>query len=183
MTTPLRPLVAIGVGNVLLTDDAVGVRVIESLRELAARDPRALPAGTHLVDGGTRGLDLLGVVRDARGLILVDAVRLGAPAGTVSLLHGDAIVAAGGSRDGRPTSSVGELLAVARLMGWLPEPVAMVGIEVTETGFGADLTPAVDGARTTAMDMVRGELCRMDEPPTTGIQGGGATARMAGATA
>ncbi len=183
MTTPLRPLVAIGVGNVLLTDDAVGVRVIEDLRELAAHDPRVLPAGTDLVDGGTLGLDLLGLVRDARGVVLVDAVRLGAKAGTVSILHGDAIVAAGGSRDGRPTSAVGELLAVARLMGWLPEPVAMVCIEVAETGFGADLTPLVDGARRRAMDVVRGELRRMDKLPTTGIDGGGATARMAGATA
>jgi hydrogenase maturation protease len=176
-------LVAIGVGNVLLTDDGVGVRVIEGLRDLAGGDPRTLPPGTRLVDGGTLGLDLLGVLGDARGVVLVDAVRLGAPAGTVSVLHGDAIVAAGGSRDGRVTSPVGEVLAVARLMGWLPGPVAMVGIEVTDVDAGTHLTPVVDGALPAAMDAVRSELRRMDELTTGGIHGGGVTGHMAGATA
>ncbi len=79
----------IGVGNVLRGDDAVGVRVVEGLRAAVAGDPHALPAGTRLVDGGTLGLDLLRSIRDARAVVLVDAVRLGGPAGTVSVLRGD----------------------------------------------------------------------------------------------
>jgi hydrogenase maturation protease len=135
------------------------------------------------VDGGTLGLDLLRVVHGARGVVLVDAVRLGAAAGTVSLLHGDAIVEAAGVLDGRAAGAVGELLAVARLMGWLPEPVALVGVEVADIGFGTDLTPVVDGALPAAMDAVRHELRRMDELPATGMQGGVATGRLAGTTA
>jgi hydrogenase maturation protease len=182
VTLPERPLVAIGVGNILLGDDAVGVRVVEGLRAAAEHDPRALPTGTSLVDGGTLGLDLLRIVRDARGVVLVDAVRLGGPVGGVSVLHGDAIVSAGGSPDGSPGSAVGELLAVARLMHWLPEPVSMVGIEVADLEFGLHLTPAVEAAIPLAMEAVRDELRRMDETPTLGTRGGAAT-RMAGATA
>jgi len=183
VTAAALPLVAIGVGNVLRRDDAVGVRVIEGLRAVAAHDPRALPPGTRLVDGGTLGLDLLGVVEGARGVVLVDAVRLGGTAGTVSVLHGNAIVSAGGHRDGEPTSAVGELLAVARLMAWLPEPVSMVGIEVADIEFGVHLSPMVEAALPAAMDAVRTELRRMDDLPTTPTAGGHATGPLAGAMA
>ncbi len=183
MTAPALPLVAIGVGNVLLGDDAVGVRVIEGLRAIAAHDPQALPPDTRLVDGGTLGLELLGTVGMARGVVLVDAVRLGGAAGTVSVLHGDAIVSAGGHRDGRPASAVGELIAVAKLMAWLPEPVAMVGIEVADIEFGVQLSPVAEGALPAAMDAVRAELRRMDESSTTPTTGGFAAGPMAGATA
>jgi hydrogenase maturation protease len=182
VSAPLRPLVAIGIGNIMLADDAVGVRVIEGLREQALHDRHVLPSETQLVDGGTLGMDLLKVVQEARGVVLVDAVRLGGPVGGVAVLHGDAIVSVGGTSNGSPATPVGELLAVARLMGWLPEPVAMVGIEVADLGFGMRLTPAVDEAIPRAMDAVLAELRRMDELPTTGPQGGSATGRMAGAT-
>ncbi len=183
MTREAGRLVAIGVGNVLLTDDAVGVRVIEALRAKAARDPMALPPDTELVDGGTLGLDLLRVVDGARGVVFVDAVRTGAPAGTVTALDGDAIVSVGGRRDGQPASAVGELLAVARLMGWLPEAVAMVGIEVADIELGVHLTPLVDRAMPAAIDAVLAQLRRMDEQPATATSGGAATGRSAGATA
>jgi hydrogenase maturation protease len=183
MTHPDRPLVVIGVGSVLRSDDAVGPRVVEGLRDRAARDPHLLPAATELVDGGTLGLDLLRVLPGSRGLLLVDAVSLGAEVGTVSVLHGDAIVAACGSRDGRADGAVGELIAFARLMDWLPEAVALVGIEVADTAPGTDLSPEVDGALPAAIDAVILELRRMDELPATGMQGGVATGRMAGTTA
>jgi hydrogenase maturation protease len=183
VTAPVLPLVAIGVGNVLRSDDAVGVRVIEALRAAAEHDPQALPPDTRLIDGGTLGLDLLGAVRGTRGVVLVDAVRLDGPAGSISVLQGDAIVGAGGHRDGQPTSAVGELIAVARLMDWLPEPVAMVGIEVANTEIGPHLSPLVDLALPAAIDAVRAELRRMDELPTRSSTGGAATGPMAGATA
>jgi hydrogenase maturation protease len=183
VSAPLRPLVAIGIGNIMSADDAIGVRVIEGLRGLAVDDPQAVPPATRLVDGGTLGMDLLKVVGEARGVVLVDAVRLGGPVGHVSVMDGDAIVSVGGTSHGSPATQVGELLAVARLMGWLPAPVSMVGIEVADLDFGMRLTPAVDEAIPAAMDAVLAELRRMDELPIIGLQGGAATGRTAGATA
>jgi hydrogenase maturation protease len=182
VTVADRPLVVIGVGSVLRADDAIGIRVVEGLRALTGRDPDAIPGGARLVDGGILGLDLLPDVREARGLVLVDAVRLGGLAGTVSVLDGDAISAADSPAD-RSTGALGELLATARLMGWLPGPVSMVGIEVADIGFGVGLSPAVADALPIAMDAVRRELHRMDVIPANGMACGGSTVRMAGATA
>jgi hydrogenase maturation protease len=176
-------LVVIGHGNVLRGDDAVGIRVVEGLRTAMDRDPDALPAHTRLVDGGTLGLDLLRTIRDARAVVLVDAVRLGRAVGTVSVLRGDDIAGTAGPHDDAHPGAVGELLATARLLGWLPADVAMVGVEVAEIDFGIGMSPEVADAVPAAMDAVRAELHRMDPIPATGMAGGGATARMAGATA
>jgi hydrogenase maturation protease len=152
------PAVVIGVGNVLLRDDGAGVRAVEALRALAARDPSALPAETRLLDGGTLGLGLLPDVRGARSLLLLDAVDLDLPAGSVRVLRGDGIEAAGSRWGGSAEPGVGELLAVARLMGWLPDQVALVGIQVDEVGFGIGLSEPVEAALPLAVEAARREL-------------------------
>ena len=169
--TAAGPAVVLAVGNVLLRDDGVGSRVIGELRRLTAHDPLAVPDGTQLVDGGTLGLDLLRSVSGARSLLVLDAVNLGQDAGTVSVLRGDAILAnvAAGDRPGGTTpGSVGELLAVARLMGWLPDPVALVGVQVDDTRFGVGLSPRVDAAVPVAVEMACRELRVLDELAAAG---------------
>lgn len=153
-----RPAIVLGVGNVLRRDDGVGVRVLEQLRSLAARDALALPRGTRLVDGGTLGLDLLGVVDAADSLLLVDAVDLGLAAGTVRVLRGDEILAAAARGRGGVGEGVGELLSLARLQGSAPSAVALVGVQVGDTGFGEGLTPAVASAVPAAVAAACGAL-------------------------
>lgn len=171
-------LVVIGVGNVLRGDDAAGVHVVEGLRRAGGRDASVVPAGTHLVDGGTLGLDLLRTIRDARGLVLVDAARLGGAPGTVTILRGDAILDAVGARPDAAGGAVGELVATARALGWLPGDVALVAVEAGATEAGLALSDEVAAAVGPAMDAVIGELRRMDEPGRAAPAG--ATADLAG---
>jgi hydrogenase maturation protease len=158
MTTGIAPAVVLGVGNVLLGDDGVGIRVVEALREMPVSGPRALPAATRLVDGGTIGLDLLRAVDGARALVLVDAMDLGAAPGTVRVLRGDAIMTAGASSGPAAPGGVGELLAVGRLMGWLPDAVALVGVQVDSMQPGAGLSAAVRAALPVAAEAARREI-------------------------
>jgi hydrogenase maturation protease len=169
------PAVVLGVGNILLRDDGAGLRVVDGLRSMVRDDPTALPEGTRLVDGGTLGLDLLRTVDDARCLLLLDAVDLGRPAGTVSVLRRDEILDAGSSWGRSVPGGVGELLGVARLMGWLPDAVAMVGIQVHDTSFGVGLSEHVAAALPDAITTARNELCGLHKLATA------ATPRTAGA--
>jgi hydrogenase maturation protease len=162
MTVATGPVLVLGVGNVLLRDDGVGVRVMEELRRLAADDPAAVPDGTRFVDGGTLGLGLLGEVRGAASLLLLDAVDLGQEAGTLSALRGEAIAAAGGPGAGAAPGSVGELLATARLMGWLPDPVVLLGVQAGDTEIGMGLSPRVEAAVPAAVEAARTELRLLD---------------------
>ena len=163
MIRPEAPAVVIGVGNVLLGDDGVGVRVVEALRDAAAKDPSVLPAATRLVDGGTLGTQLLDVIARARSLLLLDALDLGRPAGTVSVLRDDGIAAAGAG-PGRPDGGEGvnELLGVARLAGWLPATVVLVGIQVDDMSPGIGLSKRVEAAVPVAVEAARRELWVLD---------------------
>ena len=66
----VHPILVLGVGNLLLTDESAGVRVIGFLEE---RMPES--SGVILMDGGTIGLGLLNAMEDAASLIIVDAAR------------------------------------------------------------------------------------------------------------
>jgi hydrogenase maturation protease len=163
MSERTRPIPVIGIGNVLLGDDGVGVRVIDALRALAERDLDAVPPGTRLVDGGTLGLDLLRFFRGARGMVFVDAVELGRSPGTIGVYRNHEIAAAGAKCEGAGAGGgLEELLAVARLMGIVPPAVTLVGVQPGRVWAGTSLTPAVEAAIPATTEVVLGELAAID---------------------
>ncbi len=158
MSRPDGPLLVIGVGNVLLRDEGVGVRVARELHRQAGDRTVELPPGTRVVDGGTLGLDLLPLMDDARALLMVDAVDLGEQPGSVGVIHGDALHGALTGHVSPHQVGIGDLLAAARLMGTLPEAVALVGIQPGEIAIGLELTDAVEAAIPAAVRAAVAEL-------------------------
>lgn len=78
METTKRTLV-LGVGNVLMGDEGVGVHAITHLGQ------DVLPADATLLDGGTGGFHLLSLFADYDPVIIIDATMDGKPAGTITL--------------------------------------------------------------------------------------------------
>jgi hydrogenase maturation protease len=160
MIPPNGAVAVLGVGNVLLGDDGVGVRVVQDLRGEASRDPGVLPPGTRLVDAGTLGLDALAALAGATSLIVVDAIDLGLPPGSIRVLREDAM----GVAEGRPAQlndNVRGLLATARLAGWLPRSVTLVGVQVSGIGPGTRLSDEVEAAVASTVTAVREEVACM----------------------
>jgi hydrogenase maturation protease len=153
------PLV-VGIGNTLLRDEGVGIHVVLQLEQRAADGRLAVPQGTRFADGGTLGLDLLPMIAGASILVLIDAVKLGQPAGSVSVLRGDTIEGTLGGHVSPHQVGVADLVAAARLTGVMPEAASLVAIEPAEIEIGLDLTPAVEEAVATAMVVVIAELNR-----------------------
>ena len=162
MSRPDGALLVLGIGNVLLRDEGIGVRVVGEIGRLADRGDVVLPPGTELVDGGTRGLALLPAVADARAVLVVDAACLGREPGSVTVVRGDALRAA---PDGDPAArpgGVAHLLGVAHAAGALPDAVSLVGIEPGEIAVGLDLTDALEAAVPAAVTAALGEMHRLD---------------------
>ncbi len=78
----------LGVGNILFSDEGVGVRVAHEIM-----DRYELPENVSVVDGGVLGINLLGTISSADHLIVVDAVRNDAEPGTLHRLAGEEIPA------------------------------------------------------------------------------------------
>lgn len=71
----------IGVGNPLMGDDGVGIKIIELLQQ------QKLPDFVELVDGGCGGLNLLPLLSDCQQLIVIDAADFGSAPGSIKTLH------------------------------------------------------------------------------------------------
>jgi hydrogenase maturation protease len=80
---PTKPYLVLGIGNLLLKDEGVGVHVVRAIEARVAAGDLALPEGVEVCDGGTLGMDLLDLIEDRRKVIVVDAVEADAAPATV----------------------------------------------------------------------------------------------------
>ncbi|HEU5055848.1 MAG TPA: HyaD/HybD family hydrogenase maturation endopeptidase [Kofleriaceae bacterium] len=151
-----RPVVVLGLGNLLMGDDGVGVFALAAL----AAEPR-VPAGARLLDGGTLGLSLLPYVRSAPDLVLIDAVRGEGPPGSLVRLEGDEVPGAVLERLSVHQVGVADLVAGARLLGGWPERIVLCGVVPERIELGVELSPAVRAAVPALVAMVLGELERL----------------------
>jgi hydrogenase maturation protease len=142
--------VVLGVGNTLLSDEGVGVHVVERLR----RDHPDLAAVEYL-DGGTLSFTLAGPMAEARQLIIIDAAELKAAPGTVTLFENEAMddYLGRGKRRSVHEVSLLDLLAIAHLTDSLPARRALIGIQPQELGWGDAPSPAVAAAIPAACGM------------------------------
>ena len=167
-----RPLI-LGIGNLLLGDEGVGVHTIRRL-ERAGLEARA-----DLLDGGTGGFHLLGAFCDRAWLILVDAAADGHPPGTVSRIRPR--FASDFPRT-LTAHDIGlkDLLESAMLLGALPE-MDLITVSVTEhQPMSLDLSPTVAAALPQVEALIR--LClaeRRLDPVACASATGAATAKPA----
>lgn len=135
----------LGIGNVLLSDDGIGVHVIRSLD--ASRELPAAGADVTVCDGGTLGLELLGQLSDIDALIVVDASEFEAEPGAVrAFLGADMDAQVGGRRRSVHEVALADLLGAAALTGRTPPRRALVGIQPSSTDWGLEPTDAVRAA-------------------------------------
>ena len=146
---PSPTILVLGVGNLLLGDEGVGVHVAARLAPLLEGVP-----GVRVLDGGTLGLELLGPIEEADHLVVVDCLRSGLPGGTVStLLDEEATSWATGVVTAHDLS-LPSVFALARLRGWQPARAAVVGVEPVRVEVGLELSPEVERAVEEAVQRV-----------------------------
>jgi hydrogenase maturation protease len=136
-----------------MSDDGVGVRAVELIRE-----HHPLPAGVTLLDGGTLGLDLLPRFDGVDRLLVVDAIDTGSPAGTLVRLQGEEIPAALRTKVSPHQMGLQDLLAVADLQGNLPREMVLWGVQYGSVEPGTDLSAPVAQALHLLVDLVIAEL-------------------------
>lgn len=144
----MRVLV-LGLGNVLLRDEGLGVWVAETLRR-----GLKFPEEVSIVEGGTLGLDLLPLLDGVERLCVIDAVRLGHAPGAIVRLEGDDVPAALNVKLSPHQIGVQDLLAAARLMGREPPSVVLWGMEPGRLDPGTGFSPAV----AQALPLLRAEI-------------------------
>ena len=157
----VQHVLILGLGNPLLGDDGIGVRVVEELKGLE------LPAGVTVAEGGTAGLGLIGLMEGYQRVIIVDAVDMGYPPGRV--VKFTPLEAQFGVVEG-PLSlhqiGLGEVLAIVAALEIAPAELVIIGVQPSRIEMGVGLSPEVRGATSGIIELILNELDAMGLLPT-----------------
>ena len=134
-------ILVLGIGNVLLTDEGIGVR---ALNELERR--YTFPENVELLDGGTAGIELLRHIRNRDYLIIIDAMKFNQEPGTVTRVEGNDVPAAFRTRISPHQLGLSDLLAAAMLTDELPPNLVLFGVEPENLDIGLNLTDTVEAS-------------------------------------
>lgn len=133
----------LGLGNILLGDEAIGVRVVEKLRE----SQQAMENVTFL-DGGTLSFTLADYIEQANNLIIVDAAQLHQAPGNVAVFEKEEMdrFIKGNCNKGVHEVNITDILSLAHLTGSLPAHRALVGIQPKHIAWSSDLSEPLAAA-------------------------------------
>lgn len=137
-----RPRTAVmGAGNLLMSDDGVGVHVVQVLRTR-----KGLPGDVKLIDAGTAALDVLPLLDGIDRLIIVDAVKGGGAPGTVYQFSPDDISEEPSRRLSLHQISLLQALNTDKMLGASLPGIVIVGVEPKTISPGTGLSPEVQAA-------------------------------------
>lgn len=127
----------LGVGNVLLGDEGLGVHAIWALRQ------RPLPQGVELIDGGTQGIALIDTIAGLDRLVIIDCIQAGRAPGTLYRFEYEELRTK--TSRGAPTLHQAGLRDVLKLLSLLQDipRTTFVGLEPESLEMGMRLSPAV----------------------------------------
>ncbi|WP_028577452.1 HyaD/HybD family hydrogenase maturation endopeptidase [Desulfomicrobium escambiense] len=118
-----KRILVLGVGNILFTDEGIGVRCIERMQQ-----DFTFSDNVSLLDGGTLGTKLMGSILESDYLIVCDAVLCGDEPGSVYRLMGEDLRKSLAFRDSMHQTDLVDTLGMCELVGNRPEAI-VIGME------------------------------------------------------
>ena len=155
--TDMPHIMVLGIGNILLTDEGFGVRVIEKMQEMYD-----FPENVSLVDGGVLGMNLMAVISEADHLIVVDAIRGSGEPGTLYRIDNEDIPERIRAKNSLHQIDFLEAMTFCRYgLDKVPQAV-IFGVEPQDIQtWGVELTPLIHSRMGDMMEKVLEELTRL----------------------
>ncbi len=142
-------MLILGVGNILMGDDGLGVHIVRHIEESGVD----LPRGVELLDGGTAGYDLVGLVKDFDRIVIVDALRAEDAPGSVYRFSPDDAAAVSG-RWSTHDAGIMDVVRALDLMGLQPEIVFVGIVPGPIAGIAPGISAAVRDSIPRAVDII-----------------------------
>lgn len=147
-----QKIVILGIGNLLLSDEGVGVHIVNELMKME------LPSGVSVVEGGTDGFRLLNVITEADRLIVIDAVKGGAEPGSIYRFDiKDVRNCPSGFKSSVHQIGILEVIDLSGLIGKTPH-TTVLGIEPKSLEMGMELSEKVKSKVPKIIDLICEEL-------------------------
>jgi hydrogenase maturation protease len=153
--------IVLGIGNVLLSDEGVGVHAVKALVQ-----QYNLGKDVEVVDGGTTGMELLPDLEGADHLVVIDAIRAGQPRASVVRLEGDQVPAFFKTKISPHQVGLSDVLAALAFKGHAPAHVVLIGVQPVTLSLGMNLSPEVNARLDDVLTLVVRELATCGHPAT-----------------
>ena len=154
-------VVVLGVGNIILADEGVGVRVVEAFE----RD-YAIPEGVVVIDAGTSGMEMLEDLSHLDFLLVVDAIAAGKPPGTLVKLADDEVPVFFRRNLSPHGIGLSDVLASLEFMEAEPKETVILGVQPVSMELSTELTPTIAALVPELVAQVVSELSARGLVPT-----------------
>ncbi len=153
-------IMVMGVGNVLLSDEGLGVRFLDELAKIP------LPEDVELLEGGTAGLELVHLIQEVDFLIVVDALDAKAEPGSLFRFRpGDIQVLPEQFAVSFHQIGIIEVLTMANILGHAPQTL-IFGIQPKSLAWGMDISPEIQALLPRLTELVLQEIATIQSVGT-----------------
>lgn len=150
-------VVVLGVGNILMSDEGVGVHAVTALAERYD-----FPECVEIIDGGTSGMDCLDRIADADLLLIADCMRkAGKAPGDITRIADDEINAWFKTKISPHQVGLSDVLAACCFHGMSPKKVVLVGVQPESFETSMELTPKVAAVLDQVIERLVAEIAEM----------------------
>lgn len=146
-------IIVLGIGNLLLKDEGVGVHLLKELEE------ENLPSSVELVDGGTSTLNILPLLKGARKIIVIDAMKAGDEPGSIYRCCPKDLIPAPDAPMSLHHIDFLQALKMAKLLGYdLEDQTIIYGVEPEEISWEIGLSPRIKNKMAKLKELVLEEI-------------------------
>jgi hydrogenase maturation protease len=151
--TDNKPILILGIGNILLKDEGIGVHVANILKDMP------MPPDVEVMEGGTMGIDLLFYIEGRKKVIVVDTVKAGGAPGTMYRFTDKDL---GVKKEFLRTAhgiDFSDVVRTARNLGTKPEEIVFIGIEPEDmNNAGLELSALITSRIPAIIELVLKEI-------------------------
>lgn len=159
--------VVLGVGNTILADEGVGVRVIEALE----RD-YAMPPEVAVIDAGTSSMEMLEDLSHLDFLLVVDAIAAGKAPGERVRLSDDEVPVFFRRNLSPHGIGLSDVIAALEFLGAAPKEMVVLGVQPVSLELSTELTPTIAAQVPALVAQVVDELSRRGLAPMPKVGAG-----------
>ena len=132
-------ITVLGIGNIILSDEGFGVRVVEFLKK-----NYEFPQNVNLIDGGTLGVELTHFIIGTKKLLIIDSIDGGAEGGKIFHLRDDEILNHFTQKISAHEIGIQDILTMLEVTGKKIPAVELIGAQPFSLDAGINLTPQME---------------------------------------
>ncbi len=150
-------IAVIGIGNLLMSDEGVGVHVVNQLEKKYTFNPEI-----EIIDGGTSGSELLQFFEDNDKVLIVDAVNFEKEPGFIGIIENDDIFKRLTTKLSMHHLGLTDVLSHVKLLEREPEQTTLIGIQPDSMELSTELSDTIENKLDTIFDMMIDKLMNWD---------------------